>query len=629
MKIEFPDGSKKEYNQPITGLDIAKGISEGLARVAFAIEVNGSIQDMNREIKEDAKIKIITWKDEEGIEIFRHSSAHLLAEAVLRIFPRAKPTIGPAVEEGFYYDFAMPPLKPEDLEKIEAEIKKIIKEKKPFERKEVSKKEALKLFKDNKYKIEMINALEEGTISIYQMGSFIDLCRGPHVPNTGYIKAVKLMKISSAYWRADAKNDSLQRIYGISFPDKKDLKTHLNLLEEAKKRDHKKIGKEMELFSVHPEGPGFPFFHHKGLVIWNKLLELWRDEHKKAGYTEHKTPIILNRELWETSGHWENYKENMYSLKIDKQEFAIKPMNCPGGMLLYKEKVHSYKELPIRAGEIGLVHRHEMSGVLNGLLRVRAFHQDDAHIFMTIDQIKDEILGVINLVDKIYKIFDLDYNLELSTRPEKSIGTDEQWEIATTELQAALDSTGKDYKINEGDGAFYGPKIDFHIKDSLGRTWQCATIQLDMSLPERFDLNYDGQDGHKHRPVMIHRVVYGAIERFLGILIEHYAGKFPLWISPNQVKVLTVADRNNDYAIEIANKLRQEDFLVDTDFRSESIPKKVRDAQIQKYNYILVIGDSEQKNKTVNIRTRDNEVLGEAKLNKLIKDMKKEVQDKN
>ncbi|MBW3022120.1 threonine--tRNA ligase [Candidatus Woesearchaeota archaeon] len=628
MKIEFPDGSKKEYKKPVSGLDIAKEISEGLARAALAIEVNGELKDLNTVIDKDAKIRIITWKDKEGVEIFRHSSAHLLAEAVLRIFPKAKPTIGPAVEEGFYYDFAMPALKPEDLEKIEAEIKKIIKEKKPFERKEVSKKDALKLFKDNKYKVEMINDLEEGSISTYQMGSFIDLCRGPHVPDTGHIKAVKLLKVSSAYWRGDAKNDSLQRIYGISFPDKKDLKAYLDLLEEAKKRDHKKIGKEMELFSIHEEGPGFPFFHHKGLIIWNKLLDLWRDEHRKAGYVEQKTPIILHRKLWETSGHWENYRENMYTLKIDNQDFAIKPMNCPGGMLLYREKVHSYKELPLRAGEIGLVHRHEMSGVLNGLFRVRAFHQDDAHIFMTNEQIKDEILGVMNLVDKFYKIFGLDYHVELSTRPEKSVGTDEQWETATKGLKAALDSTGKEYKINEGDGAFYGPKIDFHIKDSLGRTWQCATIQLDMSLPERFDLTYDGQDGRKHRPVMIHRVIYGALERFLGILIEHYAGKFPLWLSPNQVKVLTVASRNDEYAQKVVDKLKEEGFLTEPDFRSESVPKKVRDAQIQQFNYILVIGDKEQENKSVNVRTRDNKVLGEKKLDALMKDMKKEIESK-
>ncbi|MBW3004138.1 threonine--tRNA ligase [Candidatus Woesearchaeota archaeon] len=628
MKIEFPDGSKKEYKKPVSGLDIAKEISEGLARAALAIEVNGELKDLNTVIDKDAKIRIITWKDKEGIEIFRHSSAHLLAEAVLRIFPKAKPTIGPAVEEGFYYDFAMPALKPEDLEKIEAEIKKIIKEKKPFERKEVSKKDALKLFKDNKYKVEMINDLEEGSISTYQMGSFIDLCRGPHVPDTGHIKAVKLLKVSSAYWRGDAKNDSLQRIYGISFPDKKDLKAYLDLLEEAKKRDHKKIGKEMELFSIHEEGPGFPFFHHKGLIIWNKLLDLWRDEHRKAGYVEQKTPIILHRKLWETSGHWENYRENMYTLKIDNQDFAIKPMNCPGGMLLYREKVHSYKELPLRAGEIGLVHRHEMSGVLNGLFRVRAFHQDDAHIFMTNEQIKDEILGVMNLVDKFYKIFGLDYHVELSTRPEKSVGTDEQWETATKGLKAALDSTSKEYKINEGDGAFYGPKIDFHIKDSLGRTWQCATIQLDMSLPERFDLTYDGQDGRKHRPVMIHRVIYGALERFLGILIEHYAGKFPLWLSPNQVKVLTVASRNDEYAQKVVDKLKEEGFLTEPDFRSESVPKKVRDAQIQQFNYILVIGDKEQENKSVNVRTRDNKVLGEKKLDALMKDMKKEIESK-
>jgi len=629
VKITYPDGSSKEFKESITGFDIAKGISEGLSRAALAIEVNGELKDLNLEIKNDASIKIITFKDKIGVEIFRHSSAHILAEAVLRLFPKALPTIGPAVEEGFYYDFAIPPLTPEDIEKIEAEINKIIKEKLPFEREEVSKKEALKLFKNNKYKVEMINDLEEGTISIYKMGSFIDLCRGPHVPNTGYIKAIKLMKVSSAYWRGDSKNDSLQRIYGISFSDKKDLKAYLDLLEEAKKRDHRKIGKEMDLFSFHEEAPGMPFWHPKGSIIYNELVKYAKEENRKRNYNEVRTPTILNSELWKVSGHWDNFKESMYFTSIDNQEFAVKPMNCPGGLLIYKTKVHSYKEFPLRNAEFGYVHRHELSGVLSGLFRVRAFTQDDAHSFCTEEQIQDEIIDMVEYAVNLYTMFGFkDIETFIATRPEKSIGSDEVWELGTNALKNALEKKGMPFKIKEGEGAFYGPKIEFNIKDAIGRNWQCGTIQVDFSMPKRFEAVYDSKEGVRKTPVMIHRAILGSLERFIGIVVEHYAGKFPLWISPNQVKVLTVTSRNDDYAKEIISKLKSDEFRVEEDFRSESIPKKVRDAQIQKFNYILVIGDNEEKNKTVNIRTRDNEVLGEKKLADLIKQMKEEIKAK-
>ncbi|MBU0461560.1 MAG: threonine--tRNA ligase, partial [Nanoarchaeota archaeon] len=466
------------------------------------------------------------------------------------------------------------------------------------------------------------------TISVYRQGNFADLCRGPHLPNTGRIKAFKIMKLAGAYWRGDAKNKQLQRVYGISFFDKKELKQYVEQREEAEKRDHRKLGKQLNLFSVHDEGPGFPFFHPKGMVIWNELMKFWREQHRIAGYVEVKTPIMLNRALWEKSGHWMNYRENMYTTKIDEQDFAIKPMNCPGGMLLYKTNMHSYRELPIRMAEVGLVHRHELSGVLAGLFRVRCFHQDDAHIFMRPDQIKEEILGVLKLSDKFYKTFSLDYHLELSTRPAKSIGTDEQWELATNGLKSALDATGIKYKINEGDGAFYGPKIDLHIKDAIGRTWQCGTIQLDMSLPERFELTYEGEDGQKHRPIMIHRVIYGSMERFLGVLIEHYAGKFPLWLSPVQARILPIADRHHDYAEQVYKRLFDVGIRAELDVRAESTPKKVRDAQVEYVNYILVVGDKEMQNNMVNVRTRDNVVHGEKKIDAFMKELLDEIKQR-
>lgn len=563
-----------------------------------------------------------------NLEALRHSASHILAQAVLELFPKTKLAIGPAIENGFYYDFdKAEPFTPDDLKKIEEKMHEIVKRNLKIERQEVTKTKAKELLKNQPYKLELLEDLK-GKITFYKQGDFADLCAGPHVESTGEVKNIKLMKTSGAYWRGDSKNKMLQRIYGTAFYEKQELKDYLHMLEEAEKRNHVKLGKELDLFSIHEEGPGFPFFHHKGLIIWNILIDLWRKEHDKAGYIEHKTPMILNRKLWETSGHWNYYIDNMYTLKIDKQDFAIKPMNCPGGMLLFKEKLHSYRELPIRAGEIGLVHRHELSGVLNGLFRVRAFHQDDAHIFMTEEQMVDEILGVIRLADKFYKLFGLDYHLELSTRPKESIGTDKQWEISTNALKKALESLGKSYKVNEGDGAFYGPKIDIHLKDSLGRTWQCGTIQVDMALPEKFDLTYDGQDGKKHRPAIIHRVIYGSLERFLGILIEHYAGKFPLWLSPVQVKIVTVNDNCIKFAEKIKEKLKESEIRVELDLRSESIGKKVRDAQIEKVNYIVTIGEKEIEKNKLAIRTREGKVTFDVPIDTFIKELKEEINKK-
>ncbi len=615
MKIKFPDGSEKDFSQGVNGLEIAQSISEGLARAAVAVNVNGNVQDLTTPIEHDSDVQILTFKDEEGIEVFRHSSAHILAAAVIKLYPEAKPTIGPTVEEGFYYDFDMPPITPEDLPKIEEEMKKIIKEKLPFERKEVSKEEAEVMFQDNPYKAQLIQELpDDETVSIYTMGNFSDLCRGPHVINTGKVKAMKLMKVAGAYWKGDADNTQLQRIYGISYPDKKELKQYLNLLEEAAKRDHRKIGKEMDLYSFHEEAPGMPFFHAKGSFIWNTLHEFVKELMIQRNYEINKTPIILNKELWLQSGHWDHYQENMYFTKVDKQDYAVKPMNCPGNILVYKTKAHSYRDLPIRAGEFGLVHRHELSGVLSGLFRVRAFTQDDAHVFCTEDQIKDEIKDLINFIDEVYTVFGFEYDIELSTKPEKAMGNEELWELAETKLKEVLDETKKDYKINEGDGAFYGPKIDFHLKDAIGRTWQCGTIQLDFQMPEKFDLTYEGSDSNKHRPVMLHRVIVGSLERFIGILVEHYAGKFPLWINPEQVRILPIADRHVKYSEEVKKELTNAGLRVTIDERAMTTSKKVREAELAHVNYILVIGDKEEENKTVNVRTRDNEVKGESEV---------------
>lgn len=629
ITITFPDKSEKSYEKGITALDAAKDISEGLARNAIAAKINDQLADLTAKIDKNAKLQIITFKDKEGIEVFRHGSAHILAHAVMELFPYAKPTIGPVVEEGFYYDFDHEPFSPEDLAKIEEKMKEIVKQDIPIERVELSKDEAKEIFKDNPYKLELIDEFKKGEkVTAYKQGIFIDLCRGPHVPSTGKIKAFKLTKIAGAYWRGNAENKQLQRIYGISFPDKKDLNEYLRVLEEAEKRDHRKLGKDLELFSIHDESPGFIFWHPKGMTLRNELMTFIRELLRKSGYKEILTPLILNKSLWLQSGHWDHYKENMYFTKIDQQDFAVKPMNCPGGILMYKEKLHSYREFPLRIAEFGLVHRHELSGVLAGLFRVRAFTQDDAHVFCLEEQIKDEIIAVIDLIDKIYKTFEFSYYVELSTKPEKAMGDEKAWKIAEKSLEEALKAKKIEYKLNPGEGAFYGPKIDFHIKDCLGRTWQCATIQLDFSMPEKFNLTYEGKDGKKHRPVMLHRAIFGSLERFIGILIEHYAGKFPLWISPEQVRILTVADRFNDYAEKVAQLYFDAGIRVTIDSRTETISKKVRDAQLSKVNYILVVGEKEKGSNTVTIRTRENEVVG-AKDTKLFLDqLLKEIKEK-
>ena len=626
IKIKFPDGSEEELQKGIKGIEILEKLPRRVREEAVAIKVNNEVYDLIRPINHNANIRVLTYEDDEGKEIFRHSAAHILAIAVKRLFPKAKLAIGPAVKDGFYYDFDIDkPFTPEDLEKLEQEIKRIIAEDIKFERLDLHKDKAKEHFKEEPYKLSLIDDLGDDIVTIYKNGEFMDLCKGPHLPSTKKVKAIKLMKVAGAYWKGKAENKQLQRIYGVAFPSEKDLKEYLRMLEEAEKRDHRKLGKQLELFSFHDEAPGFPFFLDKGLAVLNTLTNLWRKVHQKDGYLEIRTPLILNRKLWETSGHWENYRENMYTTKIDDEDYAIKPMNCPGGMLVYKEKVHSYRDFPLKIGEIGLVHRHELSGTLSGLFRVRAFTQDDAHIFMTEDQITEQILGVFKLVEDIYSLFNLEYHFELSTRPEKSIGSDEQWDFTTEALRKALELSGKRFLINEGDGAFYGPKVDIHIKDSIGRTWQCGTIQLDMSLPERFNLTYEGKDGKKHRPIMIHRVIYGSFERFFGILLEHYAGKLPIWLSPVQIKILTVADRFNDYAAKLKQEFENQGFRVELDTRSESIGKKVREAQLQKINYILVVGEKELNANTASVRTRENKVLGAMPVEKFIEKIKQEM----
>lgn len=608
VTITLPDGSSKRYDSPPTGYDVALGISEGLAREAVALELDGRLQDLSTRIPDQGRVRLVTTRDAEALEIMRHTAAHVMAQAILRVYPEAKLTIGPVIEDGFYYDIDMAPISEEDFPRIEAEMEKIVQARLPIERREVPKDEALAFYREEPYKREMIQDLADGTISFYRQGDFTDLCRGPHLPHTGFVRAFKLTKVSGAYWRADQTKAQLQRVYGTAFFNRKDLKAYLTFLEEAKKRNHRKIGEALELFSFHEEAPGMAFFHPKGMVIWNALLDYWREEHRAAGYVETKTPILLKRELWERSGHWANYRENMYTTTVDETEYAIKPMNCPGGMLLYNSRPHSYRELPLRAAEVGLVHRHELSGVLSGLFRVRAFHQDDAHIFMTPEQIREEILGVLRLDERIYTSFGLDFHLELSTRPEKSIGSDEQWAQATDGLRAALEDYGREYRINEGDGAFYGPKIDLHIRDALGRTWQCGTVQLDMSLPERFDLTYVDRDNTRRRPIMIHRVIYGSIERFLGILIEHFAGKFPLWLAPVQAVVLPINDELAPYAREVRGQLAEAGLRATVDDRSESLNKKVREAQLQYIPLILTVGQREREAGTLSVRTLDGAV---------------------
>ena len=570
-------------------------------------------------------------EDKKDLEKLRHSAAHILAHAIKELYPKAKNTIGPAVEEGFYYDFENLQITPEDFLKIEKKMKEIVRKKLPFEKKEVTLAELKKMFKDNKYKIEMAEEFKKAgdKLMIYKSGDFADLCKGPHVKSTGDVKAFKLIKIAGAYWRGDQKNKQLTRVYGIAFPTKEELNAYITKMQEAAKRDHRKIGRNLELFSFHECSPGMVFWHPKGTIIWNELLEYWREEHKKAGYGEIITPILLKKELWEQSGHWKHFRESMYFTKIDEQDYALKPMNCPGGIQVYKNRVRSYKEFPLRMAELGLVHRHELSGVLAGLFRIRSFTQDDAHIYCTEKQLKDEIKGVIILTDKIYKKFGFEYHVELSTMPEKAMGDPKLWQKAEKALADAMKELKRDFKVNPGDGAFYGPKLDFHLKDALGRTWQCGTLQLDFQLPINFKLRYMGEDGtQNHQPIMLHRTIYGSIERFIGVLLEHTAGKLPLWASPVQVKILTVADRFNDYANKVVQQMKEAGIRAEVDERSESIGKKVREAQLQQINYILVIGEREVKDKTVAVRTRDNKVHGAKKVDSFIKEIVKEIQER-
>ena len=614
IKLTLKDGSVKEIEKGTKVRTIVEGIGGRLKKEALAAKINGVLVDLMTEINEDATLEILTFEDEGGKWAMRHTAAHTMAQAVKRLFPNTKFAIGPAIENGFYYDFDTDrPFTEEDLLLIEKEMDKITKENLPLEKFVLSKAEALEFVnKDGEiYKEELINDLPDGVeISFYKQGEYSDLCAGPHIPTTGILKAYKLMSVAGAYWRGSEKNKMLQRIYGTAFAKKSQLDEYINMLEEAKKRDHRKIGKELDLYSLQEEGPGFPFFHPKGMIIRNLLEDHWRRIHRKAGYEEIKTPIILSEQLWHRSGHWDHYQDNMYFTKIDDADFAIKPMNCPGSMIMYKRDLHSYKELPIRMGELGLVHRHELSGALHGLMRVRCFTQDDAHIFMTKEQIKDEIIKVIEMTDELYRLFGFEYNVELSTKPENAMGEDADWEIATKALSDALDAKKMEYKINEGDGAFYGPKIDFHLKDCIGRTWQCGTIQLDSQMPERFDLTYIGADNEKHRPIMIHRVIFGSIERFIAILTEQFAGAFPAWIAPVQVKVIPVSERHYDYAKKISDELNELDFRVETDYRNEKIGYKIREAQLQKIPYMLVVGDKEIESGSVAVRARKEGDIG-------------------
>lgn len=631
MKIQI-DEKVIDLSEPLNLRIVVEKLHFTEPHQAVAASVNGQLSDFDKELSDGDKLHFFHFDDPEGKEVFWHSSAHVLAQAVLRIWPEAKPTIGPAIQEGFYYDFGNLTISDQDFAKIEAEVEKILKENFKPVRKELSgKQEAIDLFGKNSFKKELIEGFEAGVISCYQQGEFIDLCRGPHLASLGKIKAFKILKTSGAYWRGDSTKPMLTRIYGISFPDKKRLKEYLEMLEEAKKRDHKLLGQALDLYSFKEEAQGMPFIHPKGMIVWNRLLDFLRSELKKSNYCEIKTPAMMSKELWERSGHWFHYRENMYLSKIEEREYAIKPMNCPGCMLYYRSAIHSYRELPLRIAEIGHVHRFEASGALNGLFRVRGFHQDDAHLFMRPDQIREEIQKILEFADRIYSTFGLPYRLELSTRPEKSktIGTDEEWDVATKGLQGALDDWGHAYRINEGDGAFYGPKIDIHIRDALGRFWQCGTVQLDMSLPEKFDLVYVDSDGMQKRPVMLHRAIFGSIERFFGILVEHFAGKFPFWLSPYQVRILTIADRHVPYAQEVMALLEKEGIVCDLDDSSESMGKKVRLAQLLKSCYMLTIGDQEMANRTVSLRTRDNVVHGEIDISHFLAKVIKERDDRS
>lgn len=632
MKITLKDGSVKEYSEAKSVYEIAADISEGLARMATAGEVNGEVIDLRTKIDQDCELTIHTFQSPEGAHAFRHTTSHILAQAVKRLFPDTKLAIGPAIDDGFYYDFDREvPFTTEDLETIEKEMKKIVKEDLKIEQFTLPREEAIALMKEKEepYKVELIEDLpEDAVISFYKQGEFTDLCAGPHLLSTKSVKAFKLTSLAGAYWRGSEKNKMLTRIYGTSFTKKADLDEYLAKIEEAKKRDHRKLGKELGLFTILEEGPGFPIFLPKGMILKNTLIDYWREVHTRAGYVEISTPIMLNRQLWETSGHWAHYKENMYTTVIDEEDFAIKPMNCPGGILVYKTEPHSYRDLPLRMGELGTVHRHEKSGALHGLMRVRSFTQDDAHIFMTREQIKDEIKGVARLIDEVYSLFGFKYHVELSTKPEDSMGSQEDWDIATDALRSALDELQLPYVINEGDGAFYGPKIDFHLEDTLGRTWQCGTIQLDFQLPLRFEMEYIAADGEKHRPIMVHRVVFGSIERFIGILIEHFAGAFPTWLAPEQVKVLPISEKYHEYANEVAAKLKEAKIRCSVDERSEKIGYKIRDARLNKIPYMLVVGAKEQEEGVVSVRSRFLGDEGQRSLDTFIAEITEEIKNR-
>lgn len=635
LKITLKDGSVREVAEGTSIMDFVKQVSNSLAKKVLAAKVDGQTRDLMSVLDKDAQVEFLTFEDADGRWALRHTASHILAQAVKRLYKDSKVqlAIGPAIENGFYYDFDMErQLTDADLRDIEKEMKKIVKENLALTRKEVSRAEALKFFEEQgeSYKVELINDLpEDATISMYSQGEFTDLCAGPHVVSTGKVKAIKLQSVAGAYWRGNSDNKMLQRIYGTAFEKQEELDAYLHMLEEAEKRDHRKLGKELDLFSLHEEGPGFPFFHPNGMVIRNELINYWREVHRRYGYQEIKTPMIMNRKLWETSGHWDHYKENMYFTKIDDEDYAVKPMNCPGGMLVYKTHAHSYRDLPLRLGELGLVHRHELSGALHGLFRVRNFTQDDAHLFITPSMIEEEIQHTIDLFDEVYSTFGLSYKAELSTRPEDSMGSDEIWEKATAALQNALEHRGLDYVVNEGDGAFYGPKIDFHLKDSIGRTWQCGTIQLDMLMPEKFDLTYVGEDGEKHRPVMLHRVVYGSIERFIGILIENYAGAFPCWLAPVQAKILPITDKHMDYAYALKKNMFDLGLRVEVDDRNEKVGYKIREAQVKKIPYALVVGDEEVANGTVTVRKHGEKETQSMQAEEFIKYLQQKIASKD
>lgn len=629
INVTLKDGKVIEVEKGTLVREIAEKISPALLKKALGAKLNGKRAELMTAVNDDCSLEILTFEDEDGRWTLRHTASHILAQAVKRLYPDVKLAIGPAIDTGFYYDFDSEiTFTPELLEKLEKEMAKIVKENLKLERFELPREQAIAYMEERKepYKVELIKDLpEDAVISFYKQGDFVDLCAGPHVPATGAVKAIKLLSIAGAYWRGNEKNKMLQRIYGTAFTKKSDLDDYLKMLEEAKKRDHRKIGKDLDLFSIHDEGPGFPFFHPKGMIIRNILENYWREAHTKAGYDEIRTPVILNESLWHQSGHWDHYKENMYFTKIDGADYAVKPMNCPGSILVYKSNLHSYRDLPLRYAELGLVHRHELSGALHGLMRVRCFTQDDAHIFMTKDQIKDEILGVIRLINDFYNVFGFEYFVELSTRPENSMGSDEDWEHATNSLIEALNAAGISYKINEGDGAFYGPKIDFHLKDCIGRTWQCGTIQLDFQMPERFDLSYIGADGEKHRPVMVHRVVFGSVERFIGILIEQYAGAFPMWLAPVQVSIMNITDNQLEYCKKVESYLKSRGIRVANDYRNEKIGYKIREAQLQKIPYMLILGDKEMQSNTVAVRSRKDGDLGSMDLNNFFDKINEEI----